>query len=279
MRDPAADFESWAQLAARLRLLDEGQQRALLAEHQLADSWASIHESWSRELNEDIAAGRMERPQRYAQLCREARHGRADGPPGALAPPLPPGAPAPPPPPGAAQRQPPPPPARGSRGSGSASDFRQDLTPDHRPELPNLSQDETITTALPADEVLALALARAKRKPVVGDDFRARLSGNARPSTPSDDQHRTEPVGIEDMAAVAHEAHKSASWTVEEYAELCLRLDARPQDAGELWRARGIEHPNARQLVHILWRDKLREDPAPTGRYERYRASGGSTPG
>jgi hypothetical protein len=76
--DLERDFELWARLAARLRLASEAHRAAILEGQGLADRWTAIHEIWSRVLVEDIAAGRMERPNRYLELCRAATGSAAD---------------------------------------------------------------------------------------------------------------------------------------------------------------------------------------------------------
>ncbi len=63
------DFEAWAHLAARLRLRTAAERGAILRDLGLLHSWDEIHETWSRRLNQDIAAGRMELPHRYARIC------------------------------------------------------------------------------------------------------------------------------------------------------------------------------------------------------------------
>jgi hypothetical protein len=65
----AEDFEAWASLAARLRVATVQERRTLLGELGLEATWEAIHEGWARALNEEIAAGRLERPERYLALC------------------------------------------------------------------------------------------------------------------------------------------------------------------------------------------------------------------
>lgn len=63
------EFEAWAALAARMRVGRAQDRAAMLRQHGLEEHWESINEAWARCLNEDIAAGAMGRPHRYAELC------------------------------------------------------------------------------------------------------------------------------------------------------------------------------------------------------------------
>lgn len=66
------DFDGWAQLSAKLRIASPTEQTQLLAKANLtASGWAQIHEAWAQRLNEDIAANRMDLPERYAARCFE----------------------------------------------------------------------------------------------------------------------------------------------------------------------------------------------------------------
>lgn len=66
-----SDFEAWAHVAARLRQRSTVEQHAILAELGLVDVWEAIHEQWAGLLNCDIAAAQLERPARYAAICRD----------------------------------------------------------------------------------------------------------------------------------------------------------------------------------------------------------------
>lgn len=80
------DFDVWANLSARLRVCSIEQRRALLVANGLEERWERIHEAWARVLNQEIAAGKLERPERYLALC--AREEQL-GPPRAAAATLP----------------------------------------------------------------------------------------------------------------------------------------------------------------------------------------------
>lgn len=81
-------FEAWAHVAARVRKRTREEQQKILGGLGIGAEWDSVHETWSKRLNEDILANRMDRPQRYAQICREEQERRrrtggaaADAPP------------------------------------------------------------------------------------------------------------------------------------------------------------------------------------------------------
>jgi hypothetical protein len=67
--DAENDFETWAKLAARVRLLDGGPREQLLASLGLSDRWAAIHEHWSNVLTSEIVSGQLERASYYKALC------------------------------------------------------------------------------------------------------------------------------------------------------------------------------------------------------------------
>jgi hypothetical protein len=75
--DVEKDFEAWAQLAARLRLRTPDERRTMLRDLGLAQAWDEIHENWARRLNQEIAAGRMDMPYRYARICAREAGARA----------------------------------------------------------------------------------------------------------------------------------------------------------------------------------------------------------
>jgi hypothetical protein len=81
--DVRSDFEAWAQVAARLRLRSADERADILSSLGLTQVWDEIHEAWALRLNQDIAAGRMELPHRYARICAKEIAGR----PPSLAPP------------------------------------------------------------------------------------------------------------------------------------------------------------------------------------------------
>ena len=78
MRNVANDFETWARLAAALRLMTEDERRRTLTERGLLETWPAINEAWSQTLNEEIGRGEMARPRRYKALCAAAIAARRD---------------------------------------------------------------------------------------------------------------------------------------------------------------------------------------------------------
>lgn len=84
-------FEAWAHVAARIRKRPKDEQRVILESLGIGPEWDSVHETWSRRLNEDIVANRMDRPERYARICRDEQERRlrsAAPPPPAPPPPV-----------------------------------------------------------------------------------------------------------------------------------------------------------------------------------------------
>jgi hypothetical protein len=70
--DVANDFDAWAHVAALVRQRSVEERVTLLRDLGIDHAtWRELNEDWARLLNEDIAAGRMDRPRRYAQICRD----------------------------------------------------------------------------------------------------------------------------------------------------------------------------------------------------------------
>jgi hypothetical protein len=63
------DFETWAHLAAKLRVLKSDESERLLRSLGLSDRWDALHERWAGELNAEIARGELARPTRYREIC------------------------------------------------------------------------------------------------------------------------------------------------------------------------------------------------------------------
>lgn len=93
-------FEAWAHVAARVRKRSREERETILSGLGIGPEWDAVHEMWSKRLNEDILANRMDRPQRYARICREEqqRRNRTGAGPTSGAPETAPAAPAPAPP-------------------------------------------------------------------------------------------------------------------------------------------------------------------------------------
>ncbi len=75
--DAENNFETWAKLAARVRLLDAGAREQLLASLGLSERWEAIHEHWSNVLTSEIVSGQLERASYYKALCVAEMAGEA----------------------------------------------------------------------------------------------------------------------------------------------------------------------------------------------------------
>ncbi len=151
--DPATDFEAWASLAARLRERPSSERARLLHELGLTPTWDGIHEAWSRALNDDIVNRRMERPNRYLEICAAEQRARASAPGDfreALMPAASPPVPVP------AQSQTLPIGAFGAALPAPAADFRASLLPRTAISAPVAGQEQTLTN-LDAGGILASA--------------------------------------------------------------------------------------------------------------------------
>jgi len=67
--DAENNFETWAKLAARVRLLDPSAREQFLASVGLSERWEAIHEHWSNVLTSEIVSGQLERATYYKKLC------------------------------------------------------------------------------------------------------------------------------------------------------------------------------------------------------------------
>ena len=228
--DVASDFEAWAHVAALLRQRSAAKKAELLGELGLDEKiWSEVNEDWARLLNEDIAAGRMGRPSRYAAICREDLERRQ-------------------------QEQ-----------EMSSDDFRRKLTPG-APPMPKSKQPDTApgieeayaTTQRPNDGAVSAGA------PPPPSDFRRELVP-VEVELPRPVVGQVDTVagaGGADLVAAAREANEAALWTVRRYAELVVELESRPDDADETWAAAGISNPRARPHVRAHWQRKMKSDSA-----------------
>lgn len=88
-----------------------------------------------------------------------------------------------------------------------------------------------------------------------------------RPSCPRSDQSITAPLAV-DLAEQVRQVDRSLTWSVSEYAGLCAELRCRPDDARDIWAARGINVDGVCRAVHIAWRARLRA-PDLNDKFER----------
>lgn len=75
--DAEYNFETWAKLAARMRLLDASERERFLASLGLTERWEAIHERWSDVLTSEIVNGQLERATYYKALCVAEMSGEA----------------------------------------------------------------------------------------------------------------------------------------------------------------------------------------------------------
>ncbi len=69
--DVERDFEAWAAVSARLRKRGRERQNAILRQLGIAEVWPAANEAWTKVLSEDMAADRLQRVNRYGQICAE----------------------------------------------------------------------------------------------------------------------------------------------------------------------------------------------------------------
>jgi len=248
-------FEAWAQVAARLRHRPREERLTILDELGLTESyWRDVNEAWAKSLNDDIAAGRMERPYRYAQICKRELARRDDPSPSAK------------------------------------RDFREDLTPLGHPQVPLSRQPETQPNLVIGSDDELPTLDTSPRTAVAEsndagllrpDDFRRELVPIERPlAMPSPDQIDTAAggEGVADLVEAARQANSAALWPLEKWASLCADLDRSPDEADQLWSAVGVTNPRARPHIRTHWKRKLAREPETRDRFDRLLAALRSSP-
>lgn len=67
--DVVNDFEAWATVSARLIHKNAAQRELLLARLGLTLVWKNANDAWSNALAHDIVDMRLQRAQRYAEIC------------------------------------------------------------------------------------------------------------------------------------------------------------------------------------------------------------------
>ncbi len=285
--DYQTDFEAWASLAAQLRSMPEDERTTAVQARGLAThDWTRIHESWAGQLNEDIANGRMERPGRYAELCREAMAQRSSeiSAVSAKAPaPSSQGAAPAPEPPRPAERKPDPGTDKSSRARKRAHlmntmELPQTEMPAAEPSqaapaprkpqktLPPQPSAQHVEAPLPLAPPSQAAHSARTSQP--SSDFRGDLTGGHQPIPPKAAQLQTE-VASYSAAEIVHQYDRGTGWSLEQYAELSAKLEREPERAEALWTERGIAHDDARNEIVEHWKKKLADDPALWARYQR----------
>ncbi len=233
--DVANNFDDWAQVAARLRERSASERTAILVALGLNDGWAQHNEAWAKRLNQDIEAGRMELPTRYARICTEELSRRRKLRPD------------------------------GVTQSNRADDFRVKLTPPAAATEPLPDQLHTLS-----EEELARVLKAYQQQADerVGGDFRERLTpARLAPQPPQPGQLATQ-TGADRNAlmASARKARLALSWSVEEYARLCIQLGqlaaGDEQARAEVWKKTGISCAEDQQFVVYEWNLRLAADTA-----------------
>ncbi len=247
--DVASNFDDWAQVAARLRERSANERNAILIALGLHDSWAAHNEAWAERLNVDIEAGRMELPTRYAQICAEELARRRKQRPDGVVP------------------------------DEREADFRAGLAPTAetteplRDQLRTLSQEE-LSRVLTARQQEQAAVTAAAAPP--GRDFRDRLTpSRMAPQPPKPGQLSTQTSADRNaLMASARMARAALSWTVEEYARLCVQLgQITPGDEDALagvWQQTGISCEEDQKFVVHEWNLRLAADMALKRRWLAY---------
>jgi len=69
--DVVNEFEAWAAVSAKLIGKSDDERQRLLAEWELTRVWHNANDAWARALASDIVDMRLERPQRYAEICAQ----------------------------------------------------------------------------------------------------------------------------------------------------------------------------------------------------------------
>ena len=260
VHDVERDFEAWAVVAARLRQRSTQEKRAILDAEGIAEAtWSRINEAWAKVLNDDIAASRMDRPYRYAELCKAELARRNSTPP----------APPPSTPPPATTPSTPPPPGRAPR-----PDFRDSVTPPAKPPAPRSRQMKT-APGISREELGGANQPPTERfDPNAGpapDDFRRELVPVEKPLAPPM-PYQIDTVeggeGAADLVEAASQAKAAALWPLAKWAELCSRLEAAPEDAERIWREVGVTNPRARPHIRDHWKKRLAQNPAERDQYK-----------
>ena len=237
------DFLSWATVAARLRNRPLDEQDAILEELGWdGASWRGANELWARRITDDIAAQRLERPQRFAQLCREEMSVRRalDRV--------------------AATR------SRGVGGGTGTLDSSAGRRPSAHPVPRSPSPPLPSRHAPPSDGQITLTSEGSVPPPAApadqGADFRDELTGRRAPKRPHAGQRMTEADAMVERAAdVVAQIDLGRSWSVEQYAALCAALASTPTRAEREWASRGIVQEAARNQIDLEWRRRFNAHP------------------
>jgi hypothetical protein len=280
----ADDFEAWASFAARLRVVTEPERRNLLEASGLAATWDALHETWAARMNAEIAAGRLDRPTRYLELCarEEARAPLratvtlvgADAE--ALGRALPFGG-------GGTPTSTPPTPRTSTTESAAA--FFAGLRASSAKPIPSSIEGRAITMMVAAPVVPAMNDERDAATlpaPAAAADgavyegflkeFRASLMppSPVLPSSTAQEHTLATPAGPQlEAASRARAQELASSWPLErlaEFVDAVSRMDA-PASVDAAWARHGVVRPVDREFVRTSLEIRLRRDPAVAARY------------
>jgi hypothetical protein len=252
-------FEAWAHVAARLRKRSVAEQATILADLGIGAEWTAVHESWSRRLNDDIGAGRMERPERYASICREEQERRRRTsalPPRPTTPPavasraLTPLAPPPVAPEPAAPPVPPRafvPPLKGATPLPETLDVVGPSTP----AVAAIDRTTMPFAQVPENEL------RLAPKSTHGGDFRKDLAQPTVPPLPGQDDTASE-INLQETVAAARQVSAVVDWPLERWARLCVALESESEE--HAWRDQGVTSFRAREHAQRHWQKRIAGD-------------------
>lgn len=89
--------------------------------------------------------------------------------------------------------------------------------------------------------------------------FARKLAQDRAPIPPTDDQLETS-IFLDDVRDEALTIAMAMDWPLSTYTWLRAELAHRPENAVDVWEARGIRTPRAQQAVLAAWEERLRED-------------------
>ncbi|MBM4359057.1 MAG: hypothetical protein FJ096_13210 [Deltaproteobacteria bacterium] len=280
----AHDFEAWASLAARLRVASAQERRMLLRDAGLETTWDATHEGWARTLNAEIAAGQLERPERYLARCAEEATrvrgaasvtlpGFADEDTGGALP---------------FASSVPPPPSSGPASNEAAAAFFARLrasAPNVVPPpprarahtMPVLGSSEGPPTERPTSSGGPAALHGLAPDDRFLADFRASLMPPAPVARPAREQTSTVVAPAPSGSSEVGERVRALArdWTGDRLAAF-LDSVARartPAEALELWRQAGIETTAEQEYVRSTFALRLEGDPGLAWRWRDVAAS------
>lgn len=256
-------FVDWAALSAKIRIASPAEQARLLASAMLsAPAWIQVHESWAERMNEDIASGRMELPERYAAAClaeqqRQQAGFRQEHEPTPAAPIH-------------GMNQPiegPDQPIEGPVTKRTSHGSRNHSATAQHPVAATEGPFPLAEANLPANRNRAEVVAP-------GGDFRHNLTPlgdpieRARPA-----QHGTmQRINAVELRGETNRVLEAVQWSVEQYARWSAALEQHTHDVEgqrRLWQVIGILNISEQVYVLNRWNLRLSQDPDLNLRYQR----------